>query len=135
MLSSAVCEVHIEPDSPPAVVIQSSSIHGGGKFHIVLDDRTTAQQRGMLFSRGMEAPDSLPSTIRGYALLMNNPVLIVEVVVPNESAWLLFDWNDEKKRASAVVVALGPDNTESLFAMRVKKAAEQAITIYRTFYD
>lgn len=135
MSSSAVCEVHIEPDSPPAVVIQSSSIHGGRKFHVVLDDRTTAQQRGMLFSRGMDAPDSLPSTIRGYALLMNNPVLIVEVVVPNESAWLLFDWNDEKKRASAVVVALGPDNTESLFAMRVKKAAEQAITIYRTFYD
>lgn len=135
MSSSAVCEVHIEPDSPPAVVIQSSSIHGGEAFHIVLDDRTTAQQRGLLFSRGMDTPDSLPSTIRGYAPLMNNPVLIVEVVVPNESAWLLFDWNAEKKRAGAVVIALGPDNTESLFATRVKKAAEQAITIYKTFYE
>lgn len=135
MSPSAVCEVHIEPNCPPAVTIQSSTIHGGERFQIVLDDRTTAQQRGMLFSRGMDVPDSLPGTIRGYALLLNSPALIVEVVVPNESAWLLFDWNAEKKRAGAVVIALGPDNTESLFAMGVKRAAEQAITIYTTFYD
>lgn len=135
MPASSVCEIHIEPNCPPAVRIQSSAIHGGKKFQIVLDDRTTAEQRGMLFSRGMDVPDSLPGIIRGYALLINNPALIVEVVVPNESAWLLLDWDAEKGRAGAVVIALGPDNTESLFAMGVKRAADQAIKIHATFYD
>lgn len=134
MPSSTVFDIQLEAEMPPSVTIRSSTIHGGEALRVVLDDRTTECQRGLVFRRGVESSLSIPDTIRGYALLLNAPVLIIEVVVPNDSAWLLFQWDEARQRAGSVVIALGPDNTESLFAMRIKKATEQAISLYGDLY-
>lgn len=130
----AICEANIQPNLPPAVRIRSAASSDEAPFQITLDDRITEHQSGFIFHRGVEVPLDIPEAIKGYGVLLDRPVLVIKVCLPQEEAWLMFEWDEDCNSAEQVILALGAEDTDSLLATRMRTAAENALTIHRTFF-
>lgn len=135
MVQQPRCEASVKPNQPPAVLVRHVTYPDGESPEIIMDPRTTDYQHSFVHRRGMDLPDEVPNLVRGYVILQAQPVLIIAASFPEESVWLMVEWNDCSGSAGKVILAVGAEDKESLLARRIKLAADDAVRIHRVFFE
>lgn len=125
---------YIEPGSPASIRVVLGPDYRKTRYQIYLDERQNDFQVSFLYRKGMTPPEPIPDEFRSYAILLDRPVLMLKVLtVEAKDTWLMFDWCSEQRLATKVVLAHANDPDCSIQSEQLRRSAENAIAIYRTF--
>lgn len=134
-ISPAPYEISIGDGSAAGVRVGSIQCENDEDNVIFLKPLANQLQTSFLFRRGDIPPVDVPESLRGYAILLDQPVLIVKVYANAErSLWLMLDWNSNIECAERVILAQSSNPDFNDEAMILKSVADSALSIHRTFY-